>query len=276
MAQFPDEQGSDGSFERQEDAFRQMITDPTPGRYHLYICKACPWAHRSWIVLRLMGLEDVIDVSFADPIRTDEEGWAFREGRGHGPDQAVGFAHLKEAYIRTDPDFTGRVTVPVLWDKEQKKIINNSEDDICRMFCEVFKPLATPPVDLFPADLSVEQNTLSNFIYETINNGSTKRVLPPVSPPMTKRSAFYSTPLIRWKSACRRTAPISSVPGSSNRIGVSSAPWSDLMPYITAILNVTSIGLSITPTCKSISNGSTISRVLPKRSILTTSSATIT
>jgi putative glutathione S-transferase len=171
MAQFPDEQGSDGSFERQEDAFRQMITDPTPGRYHLYICKACPWAHRSWIVLRLMGLEDVIDVSFADPIRTDEEGWAFREGRGHGPDQAVGFAHLKEAYIRTDPDFTGRVTVPVLWDKEQEKIINNSEDDICRMFCEVFKPLATPPVDLFPADLSVEQNTLSNFIYETINNG---------------------------------------------------------------------------------------------------------
>lgn len=170
MAQFPNEQSDDGSFDRQEDAFREMIETPEADRYHLYICKACPWAHRSWIVLRQMGLEHTVGLSFADPIR-DERGWAFREGRGHGPDRAEGFQFLAEAYKASQPDFAGRVTVPVLWDKEERRIVNNSEDDICRMWATTFRPLAKHPVDLFPDDLTEPQTALSDQIYETINNG---------------------------------------------------------------------------------------------------------
>ena len=171
MAQFPKEEGADGSFERQADELRDWVETPEAGRYHLYVCKACPWAHRAWLTLRLMGLEDAVSVNFVDPIRDDETGWAFREGDGHGVDDVEGFSYLSEAYKATDPDFIGRVTVPVLWDKKAKRIVNNSEDDICEMWSGVFKPLAKHPVDLFPEDLKEVQDELSQQIYEDVNNG---------------------------------------------------------------------------------------------------------
>lgn len=172
MAQFPDEQDDAGAFQRQDDAFRDWV-DPSEvaaGRYHLYACKACPWAHRAWIVLRLMGLEHSISVNFVDPIR-DERGWAFREGEGHGPDEVEGFKFLAEAYRQNDPAYRGRVTVPVLWDKQRRRVVNNSEDDICRMVTTSFRGLAKHPVDLFPERLKTEQDALSQLIYETVNNG---------------------------------------------------------------------------------------------------------
>jgi len=171
MAQFPDEEGTDGSFERQTDELRNWVEAPEAGRYHLYVCKACPWAHRAWMTLRLMGLDEAISVSFVDPIRDDATGWAFREGDGHGLDEIEGFAYLSEAYKATDPGFTGRVTVPVLWDKQTKHIVNNSEDDICEMWAGVFKPLAKHPVELFPEDIKEAQVELSRRIYEDVNNG---------------------------------------------------------------------------------------------------------
>ncbi|PTY05310.1 glutathione-dependent reductase [Verrucomicrobia bacterium LW23] len=179
-AQFPDEQAPDGAFKRQEDAFRQLVTTdgstpfaPVAGRYHLYVCLACPWASRTLIVRNLLGLQEVISVSVVDPIR-DEKGWAFREGDGYGLDPINGFNYLSEAYAATDPDFTERVTVPVLWDKELHRIVNNNEDDICRMFADVFAPAfgaqdARP--QLFPQDIAEEQAELSSFIYENVNNG---------------------------------------------------------------------------------------------------------
>lgn len=170
MAQFPKEEGTDGSFERQPDEFRDWPESPEADRYHLYVCKACPWAHRAWLTLRLMGLQDAVSVNFVDPVR-DDRGWAFREGDGHGPDEVEGFQFLSEAYFTTNPDFEGRFTVPVLWDKREKRIVNNSEDDICRMWAGVFRPLAKHPVDLFPEDISDEQEELSAFIYDAINNG---------------------------------------------------------------------------------------------------------
>jgi len=105
-----------------------------------------------------------------DPVR-DARGWRFREGDGHGLDEIEGFRFLSEAYFATKPDFEGRFTVPVLWDKKDKRIVNNSEDDICKMWAGVFKPLAAHPVDLFPDDLVDEQAELSAFIYDSINNG---------------------------------------------------------------------------------------------------------
>src|SRR5215210_991934 len=119
-AQFPEEQSVDGGFERQEDAFRDFVsadgsTDyPAElGRYHLYISWACPWASRTAIVRRLKGLEEAIGMTVVDPVR-DERGWAFRDGPGYSHDPVNSFAFLSEAYMATDADFDGRVTVPVL------------------------------------------------------------------------------------------------------------------------------------------------------------------
>jgi len=175
MAQFPDEQSDDGEFARQEDAFRDRVSadsstpyPPTPGRYHLYVSLACPWASRTVIVRKLQGLEDTTGMTVVDPIR-DERGWAFRDGPGYSRDPVNGFAFLSEAYAASDPKFDGRVTVPVLWDKETRRIVNNSEDDICRMFNDAFGGRAR--VDLFPADLEPEHAMLSASIYEKVNNG---------------------------------------------------------------------------------------------------------
>lgn len=176
-AQFQEEQSDEGGFERQEDAFRSWVsqnpTSPHPmerGRYHLYVSLACPWASRTVIVRKLKRLEEVIGMTVVDPIR-DERGWAFREGPGHSTDPVNSFQFLNEAYIATDKNFHGRVTVPVLWDKKAGAIVNNSEDDICRMFNDVFSPFGDKGVELFPEDIAKDQNELSQFIYEKINNG---------------------------------------------------------------------------------------------------------
>ena len=176
-AQFPEENSDDGEFERQEDAFRHWIRAdgstayaPTPGRYHLYVSLACPWAHRTLIVRRLKRLEAAIGFTVVDPVR-DERGWAFRDGPGFSKDPVNGFAFLSEAYRASVPGFHGRWTVPVLWDKQTKRIVNNSEDDICRMFNTEFPAGEKGTPDLFPAAIAAEQAELSQLIYETVNNG---------------------------------------------------------------------------------------------------------
>ena len=176
-AQFPDEESEEGEFQRQGDAFRTWVSDDkssphraAQGRYHLYVSLACPWASRTVIVRKVKRLEDAIGMTVADPIR-DERGWAFREGPGYSSDPVNGFRFLREAYVATDPNFNGRVTVPVLWDKEAGRIVNNSEDDICRMFNSVFNRFGDASVDLFPAEIAREQDELSQLIYDNVNNG---------------------------------------------------------------------------------------------------------
>lgn len=177
ISQFPEEQSTDGEFERQEDAFRHRVRadgdashEVAKDRYHLYVSLACPWASRTVIARKLLGLEAAVGLTVMDPIR-DDRGWAFREGPGYETDPINGFEFLSEAYLVSDPDFKGRVTVPVLWDKQMKRIVNNSEDDICQMFNDVFRPLGHGEVDWFPTDLLDEQAALSELIYETVNNG---------------------------------------------------------------------------------------------------------
>ena len=176
-AQFPEESSEDGEFERQEDAFRSWVRAdgstpyaPTPGRYHLYVSLACPWAHRALIVRHLKRLDAAIGCTVVDPVR-DERGWAFREGAGFSRDPVNGFAFLSEAYRASAPDFHGRWTVPVLWDKQTKRIVNNSEDDLCRMFNSEFPAGEPGTPDLFPPELAAEQAALSQLIYERVNNG---------------------------------------------------------------------------------------------------------
>ncbi len=176
IAQFPKEQVPTGEFTRQEDAFRSWVTDdgtsPHPvarGRYHLYVSLACPWASRTLIVLKLKRLGEAVGLTVVDPVR-DERGWAFRDGPGYSQDPVNGFRFLKEAYSATDPRFAGRVTVPVLWDKVTRTIVNNSEDDICRMFNGVFNHFGDASVDFLPPDIAEEQDQLSAFIYDNVNN----------------------------------------------------------------------------------------------------------
>jgi putative glutathione S-transferase len=172
--QFPQEQTADGSFKRQEDAFRDWVTadgssgyPAQAGRYHLYVSLACPWACRTVIVRKLKGLEDAIGMTVVDPIR-DERGWRFTAQ----PDPVNGWAFLSEAYTATDPGYDSRVTVPVLWDKERGRIVSNSDDDIMRMFETQFDAVAAKPeLDLYPSDLRPQIDELNDFIYETFNNG---------------------------------------------------------------------------------------------------------
>lgn len=176
-AQFPEEQTESGEFQRQEDAFRSWVTEdgslPHPivsGRYHLYVSLACPWASRALIVRKLKRLEDAVGATVVDPVR-DERGWAFRENGTERPDPITGFKFLSEAYEASKPGYSGRVTVPVLWDREAHVIVNNSEDDICRMFNGVFGRYGDTSVELFPADIEEEHGKLSRFIYDHVNNG---------------------------------------------------------------------------------------------------------
>jgi glutathionyl-hydroquinone reductase len=164
----------DGSFKRQDSTFRNWVSSEAgaefpvaAGRYHLYVARACPWAHRTLIGRMLMGLEDVISVSFVNPLR-DERGWAFT-GDGY-EDPVNGFRYLAEAYAAADPAYAARVSVPVLWDRERGTIVNNESADILRMLSTVFAGLGAHPVELVPPALRSEIDALNRHIYDTVNN----------------------------------------------------------------------------------------------------------
>jgi putative glutathione S-transferase len=168
------EAGEDGSFQRQQSSFRGWVTADgssgfplRAGRYLLYVARACPWAHRTLIGRRLMGLQDAIGVAYVNPLR-DRRGWAFT-GDGFS-DPINGFRLLSEAYTATDPGYRARVSVPVLWDTEQRLIVNNESADILRMLATVFAPLAEHPVPLYPEPLRDEIDTLNQRIYDGVNN----------------------------------------------------------------------------------------------------------
>ena len=185
-AQFPTEATEAGEFQRQEDAFRDWISSDgssrypaAADRYHLYVSLACPWASRTIIFRKLKGLEEAVGMTVVDPVR-DEKGWAFRDPSGKIPpgapfestDPLNGFQYLSEAYEASDAEYAARVTVPVLWDKETKRIVNNSEDDICRMFNNVFNDFARHKnLDFFPEEIEAEHAKLSGFVYDNVNNG---------------------------------------------------------------------------------------------------------
>ena len=178
VPQFTAETTTDGAFQRQRYSIRDRITadgssgfPAEAGRYHLYVSLACPWAHRSILVRNLLGLQEVISMSVVDPVR-DERGWAFREGVGHGPDPVNGFQFLSEAYLQTDPSYTGRYTVPCLWDRQTKRLVTNNFPDITIDFETQFKAyqkLDAP--DLYPEPLRTEIDAMNDMIYTDVNDG---------------------------------------------------------------------------------------------------------
>jgi len=172
-----------GGFVRQTSSFRNWVTrdgaaGPTgkagfkaeAGRYHLYVAYICPWASRTLIGRKLKGLESAISVSIVEPALT-KQGWRFGAYPGATQDHIQGATYLHEIYTSAAPDFTGRATVPVLWDKQLRTIVNNESADILRMMNDGFGDLARHPIDLYPADRRPKIDAFNERIYSRLNNG---------------------------------------------------------------------------------------------------------
>ncbi len=172
------ERGDGGRFARQTSAFRDWVTadgssgyPAESGRYHLYVSLACPWAHRTVILRELKGLQDAIGLSVVDPIR-DEDGWKFTGAPGTTPDDVNGWTYLSEGYLASDPAFDARITVPVLWDKQTRRVVNNESADIIVMLNSAFDAFASDPdLDLYPDALRSEIDAINETVYENVNNG---------------------------------------------------------------------------------------------------------
>jgi putative glutathione S-transferase len=162
-----------GEFVRTASGFRSWITADgaggyraEPGRYHLYVSLACPWAHRTLIARVLKGLQDAISVSVVEPVMT--QGWSFSDAL---PDHLHGFQYLYQLYSAAAPRYAGRVLVPVLWDKKTRTIVSNESSEILRMFNAAFAAFARNDIDLYPVDLRPQIDEANAFVYDNINNG---------------------------------------------------------------------------------------------------------
>ena len=173
----------DGSFQRPESPLRNWVTadgsagpsgdggfKAEPGRYHLYVATSCPWAHRTQIFAKLKELEGAVSFSLVQPKRSDQ-GWIFDSGNQAHKDDLLGKDYLHQVYSHSTPDYTGRVTVPVLFDKEQSVIVSNESSEIIRMLNSAFQDAGANGEDFYPADLRDEIDTINERVYATVNNG---------------------------------------------------------------------------------------------------------
>ena len=174
---------SNGRFERADAAFRNWVTPsgrPGPtghdgfaasaGRYHLYVSLACPWAHRTLIMRALKGLEPAVSVSVTHWLMA-EQGWTFTQGEAVVPDPLFNSRYVHELYSRADAHFSGRATVPVLWDRHTQTIVNNESSEIIRMFNSAFDAVGARPGDYYPRDRRAEIDAINARVYDTLNNG---------------------------------------------------------------------------------------------------------
>ncbi|MFY9991665.1 MAG: glutathione S-transferase family protein [Rhodoplanes sp.] len=181
--QWYDTKASGGRFVRSDSTFRNWVTPDgrpgpsgeggfaaAPGRYHLYVSLACPWAHRTLILRKLKKLDDAISVSVVSP-HMGGAGWTFDESEGSTGDAVNGARTLADIYRLADPRFTGRVTVPVLWDKTLRTIVNNESSEIIRMLNSAFDAFTDARADFYPPELRAEIDDVNAFVYRTINNG---------------------------------------------------------------------------------------------------------
>ncbi len=209
----------DGRFVRAATRFRNWITaDGSPGptgaggfaaaagRYHLYVSLACPWAHRTLIMRRLKGLEQAIGVSVVH-WHMAEQGWTFEEARGATGDRLHGARYLHEIYTRAQPDYSGRASVPVLWDQERQTIVSNESAEIIRMLNSAFDGLGARGPDYYPAALQGEIDRVNDTVYETVNNGVYKVGLRAhARRPTRRRSRRCSRRSTRSRRACHASA----------------------------------------------------------------------
>jgi putative glutathione S-transferase len=176
-------QSADGKFVRPESNFRNWVTSDgsvgpsgksgfkaEAGRYHLYVTHNCPWAYRSMVFRELKGLQDIISVSIGGSSYKDE-GWTFNDEPGAAPDTVNNIYHLHELYTKADPSYTGRITVPTLWDIKKQTIVNNESSEIIRMFNTAFNHITRNELDFYPNDLRMEIDEVNELVYSNVNNG---------------------------------------------------------------------------------------------------------
>lgn len=166
---------NDGKFIREDAQFRDWISkdgkfQPEAGRYHLYVCLACPWASRCLMMRKLKGLEEIISLSVVNPVML-EHGWTFEDGPGVIADPIIDADYMHEIYTHVDPTYSGRVTVPVLYDKKTDTIVNNESSDIIRMMNTAFDEIGATPGDYYPANLRDEIDDINDYVYDHVNNG---------------------------------------------------------------------------------------------------------
>jgi putative glutathione S-transferase len=172
-----DTKSTGGRFVRRESQFREWVTadgssgfKAEPGRYHLYVSLACPWAHRTLLFRKLKKLEGMISLSIVDPLM-EENGWEFSDYESSIEDSVNGSDYLHQIYTTAKPDYTGRVTVPVLWDKEKKTIVNNESSEIILMLNSEFDEFGNSTQDFYPPELRDEIDKINEVVYHNINNG---------------------------------------------------------------------------------------------------------
>jgi len=178
--ELPQETGKTGEFKRVDSRFRDRVTadgssgfKAEPARYHLYVAHACPWAHRTLIFRALKKLEGAISVAYAIP-GLKEQGWTYESNPAFPectPDTVNGFRYLHEAYTASEPHYTGKVTVPTLWDKKTGRVVNNESSEIIRMLNSEFKGIAGDDTDFYPAPLRAEIDRVNDTVYASVNNG---------------------------------------------------------------------------------------------------------
>src|SRR5215203_5363891 len=178
--ELPQETGETGQFKRVDSSFRDRITadgssgfKAEPGRYHLYVAHGCPWAHRTLIYRALKKLDGLISVAYSIP-GLKQQGWTFENNPAFPdctPDTVNGFHYMHEAYTATKKDYTGKVTVPTLWDKKTKRVVNNESSEIIRMLNSEFRGIAGDDTDYYPEKLRPEIDRINEFTYTTVNNG---------------------------------------------------------------------------------------------------------
>ena len=178
--ELPQETGTGGEFRRADSRFRDRITadgssgfKAEAGRYHLYVAHGCPWAHRTLIYRSIKKLEGAITVAYAIP-GLKQQGWMFDDDPAFPdctPDTANGFRYLHQAYTATDPRYTGKVTVPTLWDKKTGRIVNNESSEIIRMLNSEFEGIAGNGADFYPKPMRAEIDRLNDIVYANVNNG---------------------------------------------------------------------------------------------------------
>jgi glutathionyl-hydroquinone reductase len=174
------ETGKTGDFRRVDSRFRDRITadgssglNAEPGRYHLYVAHGCPWAHRTLIYLALKKLTDAVTVAYAVP-GIKQQGWTYEDNPAFPdctPDRVNGFRYLHEAYTASEPRYTGKVTVPTLWDKKTGRIVNNESSEIIRMLDSEFRGIGADPMDYYPQGLRSEIDRINELVYGNVNNG---------------------------------------------------------------------------------------------------------
>lgn len=241
------ERDKTGKFNRMPTKFRHWITTDgitadgssgfkaEAGRYHLYISLACPWAHRTLIMRQLKGLEDAIGLSIVDPILTDN-GWGFSDTPGSIPDMVNHTQYLQDIYVKADDRYTGRITVPVLWDKQTQTIVNNESREIIRMFDTEFAAIAKLDADFYPPVLRETIDQTIDAIYMPINNGVYRSGFATSQAAYEEAVTELFQNLDRWETVWISNVIYAAI-NSPKLTCVCSQPCCGLMRYITGISN---------------------------------------